>query len=236
MSNTAVFEDIANEIKLLIHDGTYNMNQKLPSEYDLAKQFDVSRLTIRKAIDLLIKQNIVVKHRGRGTYPMNYTSKIQSGRDGLVSFTESAKLYGKTSSSKIIVFDEQPNVPKEVLDNLDTSEEDIIHLARLRYFDHDPMTVEELYIPKKYLTFQKINELEHSLFSIIEKQVDISYSHQEVEATLVDEKLHHLMELAIGDPILLVKTLTFSAAGLPILFDNSYYRADKYSFKNTLHR
>lgn len=51
----AKFEDVANELSRRVRDGIYTTSQRLPSEYDLAKEFDVSRLTVRKAIDLLIR-------------------------------------------------------------------------------------------------------------------------------------------------------------------------------------
>ena len=62
----AKFNQVSAEIEKRIHEGIYVSSQKLPSEYDLAKEFDCSRLTIRKAIDDLIGKNILVKRRGKG--------------------------------------------------------------------------------------------------------------------------------------------------------------------------
>lgn len=95
----AKFDQVSAEIEKRIHEGIYVSSQKLPSEYDLAKEFGCSRLTIRKAIDDLISKNILVKRRGKGSYVMSQP-KIQSGRSGLQGFTEAAKAYGKTSSTE----------------------------------------------------------------------------------------------------------------------------------------
>ena len=70
-STSVKFEKIANEIQQRIENGVYVRSQKLPSEYDLAKEFAVSRLTIRKAIDELIQKNILYKLKNRGTYVMS---------------------------------------------------------------------------------------------------------------------------------------------------------------------
>lgn len=98
----AKFEDVANELSRRVRDGVYTTSQRLPSEYDLAKEFDVSRLTVRKAIDLLIRQQLLVKSPGKGTYVMTYSDKVESGRLGLQGFTEAAKAYGKKSRTEVI--------------------------------------------------------------------------------------------------------------------------------------
>lgn len=96
----AKFEDVANALSRRVRDGVYTTSQRLPSEYDLAKEFDVSRLTVRKAIDLLIRQQLLVKSPGKGTYVMTYSDKVESGRLGLQGFTEAAKAYGKKVAPK----------------------------------------------------------------------------------------------------------------------------------------
>ncbi len=63
MKKQAVFQEVADKIAQRVNDGTYVTSQKLPSDYDLAEEFQCSRLTVRKAIDLLITQNILVKEK-----------------------------------------------------------------------------------------------------------------------------------------------------------------------------
>ena len=65
--NAPKFKQISAEIEKKIRDGLYVSAQKLPSEYDLAKEYNCSRLTIRKAIDDLIRKNILVKRHGKGS-------------------------------------------------------------------------------------------------------------------------------------------------------------------------
>jgi len=237
MNNLPIFESIAKNIEDKIIDGTYNVKQKLPSEYELAKEYEVSRLTIRKAIDVLVRKNIVVKERGKGTYPLNQQEKIQSGYNGLVSFTESAKKYGKEAKSKILISETLKELPDSLLDKLSIeSNQEIYHLSRVRYFDDTPMTIEDIYIPLKHIKHIDKHDLEQSLFTILEQTTDISYSHQEIEAILVTNEVSTLLNRPIGDPLLKTNTLTFSSSGIPLFYDESLYRADKYTFKSILHR
>lgn len=237
MKKNNVFEQVAAEIKTKINEGAYSQEQKLPSEYDLAKEFDVSRLTIRKAIDSLISENLLIKQRGKGTYLMRQNDKFQSGQNGLLSFTESAIAYGKTSKSVIIEFNQSDEIPQEIASKLQLKKESIFHIKRLRYFDDEPMTIEDLYIRRSFLPKDLIEkDIEGSIFKLIETMIDIAYSHQEIEAVLVTDELSEFLKVPVGDPLLLVHTVTYSASGVPILLDDSYYRADKYTFKNILHR
>lgn len=237
MPKEALFETIAQRIKENIENEVYPDNQKLPSEYQLAETFEVSRLTVRRAIDLLIQQHVIVKQRGRGSYPMATFNKIKSGEDGLVGFTESAHSHGKTSHSHIVSLDFDFKAPFELQEALHLNQDDTLcHISRLRYFDDDPMTLEEIYLPTHFLPSVDPSSFKGSLFELVEQQTAIGYSHQEIEASLVDQKLSDLLQVPIGDPVLLVHTTTYAPNGEPILVDHSYYRADKYTFKNVLYR
>lgn len=235
----AIFQEVADEIQRRVEAGVYVSAQRLPSEYDLAKEFSVSRLTVRKAIDSLIAKNILVKQRSKGTYVMKTDTKIQSGRAGLQGFTEAAKAYGKDSQTKIIDWEEvmAEELPVGISEMLQIENNNrVYHLTRLRLLDNQPMTLEELYIKSRYLPEYDVKQLESSLFQLIEENIEIAYSHQEVEAVLIDDYLSEHLAVPVGQPVLKVRSLTYSADAKPILFDTSYYRADKYTFKNTLQR
>ncbi|MFS7399264.1 GntR family transcriptional regulator, LSA1692 subfamily [Carnobacterium maltaromaticum] len=232
-----IYIEVAEQLHERIQNETYSAAQKLPSEYELAKEFKVSRLTIRKAVDELIKKDILIKYKGKGTYIMTQQQKIQSGRGGLQGFTEAAEAYGLSSKTHVIEFELVESAPDSILKALELSEGDkLYHVKRLRLANDEPMTVEDMYIDEKYLPTINQELASQSLFGLIEKEADIAYSHQEVEAVLVNEEISQLLDVSIGDPMLLVHSVTYSVTGKPLLHDTSYYRADKYTFKNTLHR
>lgn len=240
MKKQAVFQEVAQQIAQRVHEGTYVTSQKLPSDYDLAEEFQCSRLTVRKAIDLLIGQNLLVKEKGKGTYVMKQP-KIQSGSGGLQSFTETAKIQGKKTRTEVLHIETVKELPIEIGQLFgDYAKEPIVYLVRLRYFDDEPMTVENLYVLKRYLQEGTAEltkaQLESSLYQVIEANIEIGYSHQEVEAVKSPADIAKLLQVPQEEPMLLVHSMTYSASAKPILYDISYYRADKYTFKNTLVR
>lgn len=232
----AKFDQVSAEIEKRIHDGIYVSSQKLPSEYDLAKEFGCSRLTIRKAIEDLINKNVLVKRRGKGSYVMKQ-SKIQSGRSGLQGFTEAAKAYGKTSSTEVISYQKVAEPSEDILDALQLEgDQSIYELVRRRILDDEPMTVEKIYLSEDYVEGLTKDDFEGSLFKLLEEKTEIAYSHQEVEAILVNPDLSKLLAVPMGDPLLKVYSVMYALDATPIFYDISYYRSDRYVFKNTLTR
>ncbi|MCI1276712.1 MAG: GntR family transcriptional regulator [Pediococcus acidilactici] len=235
------FEKVAQSLVERIQQGIYSNMQRLPSEYQLADEYGVSRLTVRKAIERLVTAKILVKDPGKGTYIMstNSSNKVESGRMGLQSFTEAAETYGKQSRTQVLDYQPltQPDQRMEEKLNLrNNPQPEVDELVRLRFWDDDPMTIEDIVILHKYVANHQKNDFKHSLFQILAETVEIAYSNQEIEAIKVDEKLAKLLHVQEGDPILCVHSLTYTADGQPIFYDTSYYRADKYTFKTTLTR
>ena len=235
------FEKVAQSLVERIQQGSYSNMQRLPSEYQLADEYGVSRLTVRKAIERLVTAKILVKDPGKGTYIMstNSSNKVESGRMGLQSFTEAAETYGKQSRTQVLDYQPltQPDQRMEEKLNLrNNPQPEVDELVRLRFWDDDPMTIEDIVILHKYVANHQKNDFKHSLFQILAETVEIAYSNQEIEAIKVDEKLAKLLHVQEGDPILCVHSLTYTADGQPIFYDTSYYRADKYTFKTTLTR
>ncbi|MDV2911118.1 GntR family transcriptional regulator, LSA1692 subfamily [Pediococcus acidilactici] len=235
------FEKVAQSLVERIQQGIYSNMQRLPSEYQLADEYGVSRLTVRKAIEWLVTAKILVKDPGKGTYIMstNSSNKVESGRMGLQSFTEAAETYGKQSRTQVL--DYQPLIQpdqrvEEKLNLRNNPQPEVDELVRRRFWNDDPMTIEDIVILHKYVANHQKNDFKHSLFQILAETVEIAYSNQEIEAIKVDEKLAKLLHVQEGDPILCVHSLTYTADGQPIFYDTSYYRADKYTFKTTLTR
>lgn len=237
----AKFEMIADLIKQRIDDGTYSSAQKLPSEYQLSVEFDVSRLTVRKAIDALIQAQILIKDPGKGTYIMSPPTqdKVESGRMGLQGFTEAAKMYGKNTRTEVLSFEPLVNPDPTVQQQLDLAHRlhpAVSKLVRRRFWDDEPMTVESIVILDEYIPEMTAQDFTGSLFDLLSQRVEIAYSHQEIEAILVDATMAGLLAVKVGDPLLRVQSVTYTADARPIFFDTSYYRADKYAFKSTLTR
>lgn len=236
------FEEIARTIENRVQSGMYNAGQRIPSEYQLATELQVSRLTVRKAIRLLIEKQILVKDPGKGTYAMyapKSFSKIESGRGGLQSFTEVAESNGHQAHSKVLKFVPIKNPDKTISDQLDLInriDQSVYLLERIRYWDDVPLTLEKVIICGEYIKDKSKSDFNGSLFKILKHKVEIAYSHQTIDAVLVDKTISKLLDVKVGQPLFKVHSIAYTTDARPIFCDTSYYRADKYSFKSTLTR
>lgn len=85
-------------------------------------------------------------------------------------------------------------------------------------------------MPQAYVQGHTKQDFEGS-FCLIEKNVEIAYSHQEIEAILVEAEISELLNVPVGQPLLQVHSITYALDATPILYDVSLYRADRYTFK-----
>ncbi|SKA01971.1 GntR family transcriptional regulator [Pilibacter termitis] len=229
----ALYKQIEEKIEERILANEYGSRNRLPSEYELAEEFAVSRLTIRKALQQLIDKKMLYRRENAGLYVMS-KPKIVSGKGGLHSFSEVAKKQGKSVHTRVLDFQEIP-YQQEIWEELEAAEEEkILHITRIRSLENEPMTIEELWIRRKYLPEKLSTTLfTQSIFQLIEQKIKLAYSHQEIEGRVANKKEADLLKIKENSAILHVHSITYGVTGVPILVDSSFYRADKYKFQTT---
>ncbi|MCP8862462.1 GntR family transcriptional regulator [Latilactobacillus curvatus] len=127
--------------------------------------------------------------------------------------------------------------PDYVASKLDLApQEPVWQIERLRMADGEAMTHEQIYLKQKILPELTAHEAQGSLYRLIEQTIPIGYANQELEAVVLEKGLSDLLETSPGQPAFLAHTVAYSMDGYPILYDNSHYRADKYTFHNILQR
>lgn len=233
-----LYSEIADKLEESIKGGEYGVHQKLPAESELSFQFDTTRLTVRKAIEELERRHLVVKERNRGTFVLAPESKkISSGVNGLYSFTEVAKRSHIKPETVVLSLETVEEIPEIVSKQLQLQgDESVWKLERLRLGNGEPMTHESIYLQKRFVPDLTEKKAQGSLFKLIEQHVAISYASQELEAVLLKGRIGKLLKNKENEPTFLVQTTSYSADGYPILYDESCYRSDKYTFHNILYR
>lgn len=233
MESEPLYLSIANTLAQRIKSGYYNKGEKLPTEAKLCKKFNVSRVTIRQALNLLVVGNLVKKVQGCGTiviYSQNASIIERSSK--IHSFSDSMREIGHTPSSKVIKFTlMQAN--RELANDLMLEEnEPVIYYERILSGDNYPYCLENAFLPAKYFSKLTLEDLTHSKFEYIEKEKGycIDYSHQVVHAILADKRLQDILQVDINSPLLSVTHITYLDTGHPIekntvIFDSSVYPA-----------
>ncbi len=222
-----LYYQLENLIKEEIEEGNYKEGEKIPSERKLSELSNLSRMTVRKAVENLVKEGILERKRGQGTF---VSANNLENSAGLIGFTESVKSHGMIPNNTVIRQQLiEPNAEISQRLNLGQGEKVILAL-RLRLADNEIWGLEESYIP--YAICPKLLDIDISQRSIYRTLKEEGHkptkATNEIEAISADEYLSSLLEVKQGKPILKNYRTTFSYER-PINFSYNYYRGDKYT-------
>lgn len=220
---------IRNSIKEEIDEGIWKIGQRLPSERTLSENFEVSRMTLRQAITLLVEDGILERRVGAGTFVAS--RRVQEKMRGTTSFTEIIRSQGKEPSSKLISYEKVTPNSREV-EHLQLSPKDkIIRMERVRYADGIPVVYEVASIPEKIISpFSQDEITEHFFQTLTSNGYEISKSRQTISAKLASKNIANYLEIEQGAAILALTQVSFFTSGQPFEFVSSQYVGQRFEF------
>ncbi|HHY42188.1 MAG TPA: GntR family transcriptional regulator [Thermoanaerobacterales bacterium] len=220
-----IIQDISNQI--------YKPGDKIPSQNELAKLYDVSRVTVKQALNELIYSGILSAQKGKGTFVKDLPfDKYSNNRLG--GFTESIEKIGYKAYTKVVSVT-FIDANKYLAGKLQVEIGDpIIHLKRIRMINDVPMSLENSYLNKALINnieFTKEFLENKSLYRLLKEQakIDFSYAEEKINAVLCDEEASELLKISKDEPILFIKRKTYTKDNLPIEFCENYVRSDVYN-------
>jgi GntR family transcriptional regulator len=205
-------------------------HDRLPTERELAEQFDVTRMTVRRALDRLELEKKVYRVQGAGTFvaepPITKTVL-------LTSFSEDMRSRGLTPASRILVAESVP-AGAGIGGDLGISPADpVVHLERIRLADGLPMCLENVHLPAALVPGLLEQSLGGSLYELLDRhfRIHIQEAEQTIESTVVDPREAELLCVPPFSPALLVERTSSDQRGRRVERAKSIYRADRYSFR-----
>ena len=230
MLKTPVYQIIENDIKEKIMKGELNHGDMIHSENELKEIYSVSRMTVRQALNNLVNEGYLYRHKGKGTFVHNM--KIEKKIQGLLGFTEEMRRMNRKFSNRLISF-EVVKADDEVSEKLFLKKnEEVFLIERIRYGDGIPVLFEKLFIPKRHFKNIGPKVMESSFYDYVEHELNIkiSYCIQTVEAKSANPRIAELLDIQRQAPVLYMTRNTFLDRGYPFEYVKSYYRADQYRF------
>ncbi|WP_257347910.1 GntR family transcriptional regulator [Pseudalkalibacillus decolorationis] len=214
-----------------IENGKYQRGDAIPSERELSESLEVSRMTVRQAINNLVSKGKLYREKGKGTFVSEQT--LSYALKGLVSFTEDMKRRGLVPSTKLISFEKMNHVPDPIINKLMLSKNEAVYcLYRVRYADKEPMAVERAYLPVKLFSNLSEDSAQGSLYEFVRNEFKetIHRATQQIEAGLSTELESQHLGVQQNSPILIVKRTTYLSSGNPFEYVETVFRGEKYSF------
>ena len=205
-----------------------SVGDAIPSERQLSSDLAVSRLTLRAALDELVREGYLVRRRGAGTFVAE--PKVAKGID-ITSFSDDMRARGLTPASRTIELREVPAGARLGRILHVSPSEPIVSVKRLRLADGEPMAIELLHVRSSLVPGLTARDLEtNSFYDLLSSRYDVAIvgGTQTVEPTVTNEEESAALGVPLHSPALLFERITRSSAGDIVEFTSSTYRGDRY--------
>ncbi|WP_341645118.1 GntR family transcriptional regulator [Thauera sp. SDU_THAU2] len=234
------FSPLYRQIKTLIlqalESGEWRPGQAIPSEQELAARFSVSQGTVRKAIDEMAAENLLVRKQGKGTYVASHNDPRALFRflrlvpmDGDLSQPQSVPLdcwRAKAGQEASRMLGIEPGAP-------------IIIVRRLLKFSTKPVVIDEIYLPGEVfqgLTSEVLQGWNGSLYSLFETRFGLRMirAQERIRAVAADRNASEALKVAEGTPLLSVERVTYTYGDKPVEWRRGLYSTAEHFYLNEL--
>lgn len=201
----------------------------IPSEREIASITGLSRVTVRKAIQSLVSDGIIVQKQGHGSFVASNTPQIEQSLSRLTSFSEDMARRGLVSTSRWLERGLFMPSPDEVLALALSPDDSVSRIARLRTADDKPMAIERASLPTTVLPNPLL--VETSLYEVLEvANFRPVRALQKISAINLGPEDAHLLDVDEGEAGLRIERTSYLRDGSVVEFTQSIYRGDAYNF------
>lgn len=223
-----LYYQIKQSLLELVESGKFQPGDLLPAEGEMGEYYGVSRLTVRQAVGELVREGVLVRERGRGTFVAKpKTTQLMVRSSG---FSERVREAGQKPSSKVLAYEIVP-ASIRVAENLNIREGDPVYkLTRLRSVDGEPQMIEITHLPQqKYPGMENVDFSKNSLYSTLaDKHECFVMSADEVfEPVLLTSYEADLLKSKAKSAALLLEIIAYDQNGDRVEYNKSIIRGDK---------
>ncbi len=216
-STSPIYQKIGDNLKNMIERGEVEPGEMLPSEWELSRMYSTSRLTVRRALDDLVREGLLTRRQGVGTFVASQT-RVQILPSEL-SFTQNMRKAGRNPSSQVVKLTTQPATQVEAQALNLAAGYPVYELVRVRLVDGEPLMLETTYLSQQRFPDLGSADLEHgSLYEYLLQhyRIAIVAMDQSMEPMLLDKQEAALLDVAPNSPGIRSEITGYSEDGEPI--------------------
>ena len=226
---TPLYVQLMEELETSIRNGVYKPGDKIMTEAEMAKEYGVSLITVRKAVGSLMEKGLVVRKQGKGTF----VTKPEYSRNmkKLQSFTEMCEQMGVKPGAQVLE-NRLIMADKKVADRLGIEPgSNVVYISRLRLADGEPVQVEKSYFPLKYAFLLEEDLNNGSMFECLKEKAGakVASSEKMIELCRATAEEAALMDVKKGDYLLFVKSTAYDENGEPMYAGIQLINGDRFS-------
>jgi GntR family transcriptional regulator len=233
------YQQIKTLILRSLQAGEWRPGDMIPSEFDLAARFRVSQGTVRKAIDELATDNLLVRRQGKGTYVATHAEQHTQYRF-LRLLPDTGDLAGQGPAERRIIECRRLRASAEVARQLALRTGDpILQVKRVLAFAGSPAILEDLWLPGgpfKGLTLETLSEDKGPMYALFETQFGVRMvrATEKIKAVSADADAAQLLGVPEGHPLLSVERMAYTYNDVPMELRRGLYRTESRHYRNEL--
>lgn len=239
-TGSAAFSPLYQQIKALLVQsldrGEWKPGEAIPSEIELAARFQVSQGTVRKAVDELAAEHLLMRRQGKGTFVSTHHEARVRFR-----FLRLAPNEGEPQPAESRILDcRRIRANAEMARSLELKAGDpVVAIRRLLSFSGVPTVVDDIYLPSalfKGLTAESLAGYVGPLYGFFETQFGVSMvrAEEKLRAEPADADVAGLLKVNLATPLLRVDRISYTYADRPVELRSGHYVTDQYYYRNSL--
>ncbi len=238
-SFSPLYQQIKGLILRSLQAGEWKPGDMIPSEFDLAARFRVSQGTVRKAIDELATDNLLVRRQGKGTFVATHAEQHTQYRF-LRLVPDNGHSDSQGPASRRIIECKRLRAPADVARQLQLRTGDpVLEVKRVLAFADAPTILEELWLPGgpfKGLTQDTLAQDQGPMYALFEAQFGVRMvrAEEKIKAVGAAPDVAEWLAVPTGAPVLMVERLAFTYNDLPMELRRAHYRTDAHHYRNDL--
>ena len=227
-----LYKEVARHMLAALSAGEWKPGEAIPSEKKLSERFSISIGTLRKAIDELVAENILIRHQGRGTFVATHNRDAQLFRFFNVVRHDGLKTYPKVE----LVGYAQIKADKQVAGKLAISRgAKVIHFINLLSLGGEPAIVDEIFLPGAMfagLTEAMLRDRPNTLYNLYQTGfgMNVIRIEERLRGSLAGADNAAMLQCAAGAPLLEVHRVAFSFNQQPIEYRVSSVNSASYEY------
>ena len=234
-----LYQQIKSLISRSLQAGEWKSGSAIPSETELALRFKVSQGTVRKAIDELATENLLIRRQGKGTFVATH-AEAQVQYRFLRLFPDQGDLASQGPAQRQIVDCRKARANALVARKLQLRTGDpVLQIQRVLSFDDVPTILEDIWLPAapfKGLGLERLRAYPGPMYALFEEEFGMRMvrAQEDIRAVLGDSEQCKLLQTGPYVPLLSVERIAFTYNDTPMELRHGLYRTDKHHYRNEL--
>jgi GntR family transcriptional regulator len=234
-SKLPLYQQLYKVLRGNVTRGDWKAGDMIPPESELIDRYQVSRIVVRQVLDMLVKEGLIYRERGRGSFVAHPT--VEQVLLRIVSFTDDMRQRGFEPTTQVLASGLLP-APQDIARELQVEPgEELARLERLRLADGEPMSVEETFLVHRHCRgILKHDYATKPLRELLERNYGIQWTRarQVIRAINTPRELATALAIRSNAAVLYIKRVSFSQQNVPVEFLRLYHRGDRYALHSEL--